>query len=587
VHFESTAKVVLDGETLPDRVRSFVARLRALGRPSATTEVRLHLAAHPERIAPLARRFPAVVGFRLGKTWEPRRTGAAFLRDLGGRHRHAQATLALAPPASFADALAVLEDVAATLPPDGKGATLWIAAGPLQPAEPAGVVAGLELDAHVATTRKATLRVRAEGAGEDDPALRRLVAAAGDRLGAKLGRPSPAHHAWLVGPPGGALKLPATGPAAPPPPRPGAAQWVPVHVAFEAALDEAARELDVAPPALELPRLYLHGEAGDVRAQALLAGRVGPRVNLTPRMKAVVRERIPGWTFVRAEGDEIVFERRLGPTLAATLVVDKLSLSGLGKCFTLAVGFDLPNTPFAGLFVRRSLFELVRRSWSRPAFAWATAEELEEALASCGEVLVRLVPVYERHLAARLGVLPEALPSDLARRGPLSAREALAIARPELDRLAPGAGLTGIWHTGPRFGQAAEPPEVPGGRLAPFACWVFAGESRAMGTGALVTVPATGAIRAEARRLDLRVGGWREEAFADGAFADSGEIAALAEAEAQEQAPGASFTLRALGVERLAPRDGRFGWRAFGTWRAPSAERERRLDLFLGLRGER
>jgi hypothetical protein len=63
-------------------------------------------------------------------------------------------------------------------------------------------------------------------------------------------------------------------------------------------------------------------------------------------------------------------------------------------------------------------------------------------------------------------------------------------------------------------------------------------------------------------------------------------MAALAEATAAREAPTASFTLEGMRIERLAPRDGRFGWSVGGTIRLPGVLRPTPFALFRGVHGE-
>lgn len=270
------------------------------------------------------------------------------------------------------------------------------------------------------------------------------------------------------------------------------------EVLGRAADDIAARNEDLR----DVPLLLSRFAGFDKRMKDVLAGKK-ENINLNSRLKKFVTENFPGYALTQTDVEQLWFRKSLAPTLDAMLMFDKFHQMGMGKTFSIVYGIDLPNTKFGGIYAglggaQRNIFSLFHEGWETQVWSYSTSDELEVALASCRDVLRRVLPALEGQSLALLAPPPSRPPAGFEVRPPLSAREAYEQILPFVRKWAADAVLQtlapdALPHLAMRLG-GTEPPLDQNGRLRPNGAWALKFLSKTLDRYIYVRVPQAGRI---------------------------------------------------------------------------------------------
>ena len=389
---------------------------------------------------------------------------------------------------SFDKALDLVEQAVAMLPPSGRGISFMtnIDRVALRGA-PGALRAALSFARWQAgaNRKSAVIRVSCPAESKSDRAAKQALHAALEQLGLRFGK------TWTQHPAG-------TGQEQPDP----NALWI-AQKCFQAAFDLAAVAIEKEAITLDsVPLLFPRFEAAGKRIADVQQGK-REQVDLLSHLKRHLREALPVWEFDQADGEVILFRKRLAPSLDAKLIFERFHHHGLGKSFTLNLAVEFPGNrkflqnPILQIF-RESFFTLFHRSWEQPAWTYATSGELDRALLGCTALLSRCLPLLEQNLVALLSLLPDELPKSIPVRGALSAKEGYAQALPVAQSWAEDVALESI-SSGANIFHAYWPEQGPGiaddGRLQRHGDWSIRFLSRSRGAHIFVSMPHTGALR--------------------------------------------------------------------------------------------
>lgn len=389
---------------------------------------------------------------------------------------------------SFDKALDLVEQAVAMLPPSGRGISFMtnIDRVALRGA-PGALRAALSFARWQAgaNRKSAVIRVSYPAESKSDRAAKQALHAALEQLGLRFGK------TWTQHPAGAGQEQPDPN-----------ALWI-AQKCFQAAFDLAAVAIEKEAITLDsVPLLFPRFEAAGKRIADVQQGK-REQVDLLSHLKRHLREALPVWEFDQADGEVILFRKRLAPALDAKLIFERFHHHGLGKSFTLNLAVEFPGNrkflqnPILQIF-RESFFTLFHRSWEQPAWTYATSGELDRALLGCTALLSRCLPLLEQNLVALLSLLPDELPKSIPVRGALSAKEGYAQALPVAQSWAEDVALESI-SSGANIFHAYWPEQGPGiaddGRLQRHGDWSIRFLSRSRGAHIFVSMPHTGALR--------------------------------------------------------------------------------------------
>jgi hypothetical protein len=229
----------------------------------------------------------------------------------------------------------------------------------------------------------------------------------------------------------------------------------------------------------------------------------GHRVDFGRVARARLKRDFPQFKPSAEPGDGNVFEKPLAEDLRVTLNIDKRARAYSRK-FTAGLGLALASPRFApspdsAMHLGVNIFEFFGIGPLPMQWTYSTAEELEEALQACSQLLTKILALFE----------PEALTMREAYRrrieefpGPRhwSAREAHAAALPRARGYAPDAALirlnsTAISEAFPARFELTLPALIEQGRLAEHGGWRLIYHSRSKQENLHVEVPCRGDIR--------------------------------------------------------------------------------------------
>jgi hypothetical protein len=277
--------------------------------------------------------------------------------------------------------------------------------------------------------------------------------------------------------------------------KPTVSELIVIQHAVQEAFDQATRDLDEQGGLPAGLPCFTGMAAAEKRIRDVMSGR-RERIDLKREWKRFMLERFPEYRFDRDQPDYLWFRKPLADHIEGLLLVRKVHLFGLGKCFTLHYQADFPGTRFAGqhpLHFSRSLFSLLHRGWLEPEWAYSSNDELAQVLDGCRQVLQLALPALEKHMTSLLCPLPTVVPEHIPVQGRLTAREAYGCALGIVTALADDAIPIGIMsgavlasHTGPGVGLD--------GRLQPHGHWYVRFQSERLSCHFLIVVPHTGQV---------------------------------------------------------------------------------------------
>ena len=278
--------------------------------------------------------------------------------------------------------------------------------------------------------------------------------------------------------------------------KPTVSELIVIQHAVQEAFDQATRDLDEQGGLPAGLSCFTASAAAEKRMRDVMSGR-RERIDLKREWKRFMRERFPEYRFDCDQPDYLWFRKPLADHLEGLLLVSKLHLFGLGKCFTLHYQADFPGTRFAGkhppLYFSRSLFYLFHKGWLEPEWAYSSSDELAQVLDGCGQVLQLALPALEKRLTSLLCPLPTVVPEHIAVQGRLTAREAHGCALGIVTAIADDAIPVGI-ASGAMLPAHTEPGVGLDGRLQPHGCWYVRFHSERLSCDFLIVVPHTGQV---------------------------------------------------------------------------------------------
>ena len=367
------------------------------------------------------------------------------------------------------DVFALLDRLAAALPPSGRGIMLfirltgWRMASDVAAAPPAalpttshpevapGATPSPAFDAtfsrfrHGAHDISATAGLRFHALSLKDPTVAATIATVSAQTRLRFGKPMAGFAA------GDDRKaMPQMAQVADPRLQPPSqeAQLI-VLLSFEEAMARASSQIGARTEDLAaVPLLFSRSGGFDKRMRDVMA-RKKENVNLPSRLKHFMKELFRDYRFDAADPEQVWFRNSLGPTLDLLLMFDKVHQWGLGKTFSIDVAVDFPNTPFGGMHTglgrtRKNIFWMFHEGWEKQVWAYTTSAELATALDGCGALLGRILPAVEEQCRRLLLPVPATLPQGIDERGPLSAREAYAQVLPLARAWATDAALESV-----------------------------------------------------------------------------------------------------------------------------------------------
>ncbi len=292
-------------------------------------------------------------------------------------------------------------------------------------------------------------------------------------------------------------------------------------------------------------------------------------VNLGSALKQFMKGRFPAYRPDTSGTEQTSFRRSLGPTLDLIVGFDRVHQWGLGKSFRTDLRVDFPGTPFFGVLglTGVSLFWLFHYGPQTHAWAYTTRGELAEALDGCGALLGRMLPAIEEQCRSLLVPPPTVLLPGTPRYGPLSARDALAIAWPMAQAWAPDVELQRITSGYPAPVRSRRLVLTPNGRLADGGGWTIVVLSKARDMLCHYAVPHAGRIWWTLYPVVQQTSPKYSASVAVDDWSDSPRIAPLALAAAQEQIGAPHDLDLMLTLDDPSRYQGHFVWTAWCTAR--------------------
>lgn len=496
------AKLPTDLDSFRGALNEFVGFIR--DRCVPTDRASIHLSLHEKGCKAnqlLAEALPADARvFVLGPVLDLRKTVSAtqFLSQIHPSppsRSYGHVTLTDFVP--FGQALALVERAAQLLPPSGRGITFMLS---LQSLSLRGAPEAVRADLMLARwqggpqRKAASVRIICPAQSKSDRAAQEALRAVEELLGLRFGK------RWTQHPLGGEKARPDAN-----------ALWI-AHKSFQAAFDLTTLEVEENGLKLDgVALLFPRFEAFGKRIWDVQRGK-HEKIDLVSHLKRLVREIQAGYEFDQPDGECVIFRKRLSPSLDGLLNFERFHHHGLGKSFTLNFATEFPGNPefqqhpVLQLF-RESLFTVFHRNWDQPAWAYATSEELQQALQGCAGLLSRVLPLLERRLLEMLSPVPKALPSSIPSLGRLTAREAydraLPLARSWANDVEPvSVSSAADLVLREMLGAGIERE----GRVQAHGHWSVRLVSRHRAAHIAVDVPHTGAIRWATFSLPLRQG---------------------------------------------------------------------------------
>ena len=219
----------------------------------------------------------------------------------------------------------------------------------------------------------------------------------------------------------------------------------------------------------DFPRLTARGF--ERRVKAVTQGRGKGAVIFPSVIKQFVRREFPVFSFSGTTGDLHRFESRPTKEFKSLLLFEKIHHFGLGKAYTVHVGFEQ-----ASIWRAYSLFRFFDRG--RLEWTYGTRDDLDACLRETASLLRLVLPSYARECSRYLESGTSAILSDAPNHGGLSFREAARIAANRLGAtVLDFPVITGAWQQ--PSNAASIPPGIVwpqternySGRLAEGQCW--------------------------------------------------------------------------------------------------------------------
>ncbi len=318
----------------------------------------------------------------------------------------------------------------------------------------------------------------------------------------------------------------------------------------------------------QVPFLFVGSGALNKRLSDVQAGKKEV-VNLGSALKQFMKGRLPDYRLDTSGTEQTSFRRSLGPTLDVIVRFDRVHQWGLGKSFRVDVRVDFPDTAFSGIhgLAGVSVFWLFHYGPQTHAWAYTTRGELAEALDGCGALLGRMLPAIEEQCRSLLVPPPTVLLPGTPRYGPLSARDALAIAWPMAQAWAPDVELQRITSGYPAPVRSRRLVLTPTGRLADGGGWTIVGLSKARDMLCHYAVPYTGRVWWTLYPVVQHTSPKYSASVAVDDWSDSPRIAPLALAAAQAQIGAPHDLDLMLTLDDPSRYQGHFVWTAWCTAR--------------------
>jgi len=216
------------------------------------------------------------------------------------------------------------------------------------------------------------------------------------------------------------------------------------------------------------------------------------KINLASLLKNAVRDCLPEFKFVKAEGDRIYFSKSINSDVEILLLFEK-EMPRMGKAFTLALGVRSLSEQMR---FEENIFRIERTTERR---TWVYAENSEAEAAARESVLLakEILPQFESSLERFFHPWPTEIPVGIQQYGQLTARQAFAKAESLVRSRFSDAVLIRLGNRARSLAlRDIEGPELSlDGRLILNAAWGFHFYSAAKDTSFEVTVPALGRIR--------------------------------------------------------------------------------------------
>jgi len=293
-------------------------------------------------------------------------TAAQFRKEVASAKPKKTRSQVRVTASTISDVFALLDRVAAALPPSGRGTMLlvhltgWrmagdVAAAPLTTVPPTSqrevapaanttpaVDATFSRFRHGAHDISATAGLRFHALSLKDPIVTATIAAASAQTGLRFGKPMAGFAAGED-----RKAIPQIAQVADPRLQPPSqeAQLIAL-LSFEEAIARAAVQVGARTEDLTgIPLLFSRGRGFDKRMHDVMAGKK-ESVNLPSRLKRFMKEHFPDYGFDAADPEQLWFRKSLAPTLDLLLMFDKIHQWGLGKTFSIDVAVNFPNTPF-------------------------------------------------------------------------------------------------------------------------------------------------------------------------------------------------------------------------------------------------
>lgn len=270
-------------------------------------------------------------------------------------------------------------------------------------------------------------------------------------------------------------------------------------------IDELAGKLASAIRARELrwrdfPRLRTHGQGFRQRMETVLTQQSAGKVNFAACAKAFVARYFPSF-ISKTEPYDIKFVEPIGKDAELILRFERIHYSGLGKAYSVWLGFNWKSGPIGRVQFGRSMSRFFDsdRSGSELVWTYGSQADLLASLDETRRMLELILPGWRSAWIDCLDSGSESIFSGADQYGAITFREAVRIAARQLGRLEPEypilvsasidiPGVRGTWAPSSTSADAS-------GRLGAGESWHIGFGNRKTGKSVTVTIPFRGSVK--------------------------------------------------------------------------------------------